>query len=114
MTENTSKTNNSNDIKQNLEMVKFPSKTMKNLYSIKDVKAGFITIFIAGNDLLALRYLNDDVNNPKSPLNIHAEDYELYKVGEMCYENGELQSETKFLARAIDYKKTQPTEIRDE
>lgn len=109
MTENTVKNSTKAEVLNELEKVKMPTRTMKKLYAIKDVKAGFKTIFQAENDLLALRMLYEDANNKESPVCKYAEDIELYAVGAMCYENGELESNVKFLARAIDYKKTQST-----
>lgn len=91
-----------------LEKLKFPEKTLKKLYAMKDIKDGFLPIFQANNDLVALRTLSDLVNDAKADSNIriHPEDYELYFIGLYCKETGELKSEVKFLGRALDYVKS--------
>lgn len=102
MTENKQ---NSKEIMANLEKMKMPEKTYKKLYSIKDLKGGYFTPFATENDLMALRLFADDVNNPKSAMFAHPEDYEIWKIGVMCYETGEITSILEYLARALDYKK---------
>lgn len=102
MTENTQ---NSKDMIAGLEKMKMPEKTYKKLYSIKDLKGGYFTPFATENDLMALRLFTDDVNNPKSAMFTHPEDYEIWKMGVLCYETGEIISKVEYLARALDYKK---------
>jgi hypothetical protein len=86
-----------------LDKMKMPKETWTPIYSIKDLKVGFITIFKAQNDLIALRSFADDVKNVQSPLNKHPEDYEIWKIGKICLENGVIQSDVKYLGRALDY-----------
>lgn len=83
-----------------------PKETWQKLYSIKDLKIGYLTQFREQNDMTALRAFADDVNNPKSPLNKHPEDYEIWQIGEMCIETGEIKSKIKFIGRALDYVNT--------
>ena len=80
-----------------------PKETWHKLYSVKDIKIGYLTQFREQNDMTALRAFSDDVNNPKSPLSKHPEDYELWSIGEMCIENGKIISEVRFIGRALDY-----------
>lgn len=94
------------EINAKLQNMKFEDKTKKKLYALKDVKDGFLPTFTASNDMVALRILSDEVNNHENknnPLVAHPEDYELYFVGYYIKETGELISEVKFMARAMDY-----------
>lgn len=76
---------------------------MQNLYSIKDHKIGFTTIFIAPNNAAAIRMFGDTVRDKSSMLGQHPEDYALYGLGTMDDNTGELTSETKFLENAITF-----------
>ena len=79
---------------------------MKNkLYAIKDNKVGFLNApFIAPNNAAAIRMFGDTTTNIDTLLNKHPEDYELYYLGEMDENTGELISEVKFLETATAFK----------
>lgn len=79
---------------------------MKNkLYAIKDNKIGFLNApFIAPNNAAAIRMFGDTVINVDTLLNKHPEDYELYALGEMDENTGELFSEVKYLETATAFK----------
>lgn len=79
---------------------------MKNkLYAIKDNKVGFLNApFIAPNNAAAIRMFGDTTMNIDTLLNKHPEDYELYYLGEMDENTGELISEVKFLETATAFK----------
>lgn len=114
MAENTKKLDLSKGMANELEKVKIPELTWRKLYYIKDTKAGFNAPFCAQNDLLAERMLSNDVNNPKAPIALNPEDFELWTAGSYCLETGEIKTDVKYLARALDYVKknqTQPTEV---
>lgn len=78
---------------------------MKNkLYAVKDNKVGFLNApFIAPNNAAAMRMFGDTVQDTNTLLNKHPEDYELYSLGEMDENTGELFSEVKFLETAVSF-----------
>jgi len=53
----------------------------------------------------AMRSFSDEVNNPESEISRHAEDYELWRVGEFEDATGALTYELERLVRASDLKK---------
>lgn len=79
---------------------------MKNkLYAIKDNKVGFMNApFIAPNNAAAIRMFGDTATNSETMIYKHPEDYELYHMGEMDENTGELLSEVKFLETAMTFK----------
>ncbi len=60
------------------------------LYSIRDVKSGFMTPVVEENDAVALRNFSHAVQNSDSVLFTHFKDFALYKVGMFDNETGEL------------------------
>ena len=78
-----------------------------NIYSIKDVKMGFMTPIYQKNDAVAIRDLSNVVNDKtnKSFISENYEDVELYKLGEFDEETGEIVPEVKFIIAARDCKK---------
>lgn len=95
--------NEAKEMLKQVDKIATPKETWINLYSVKDLKVGYITEFKAQNDLIALRNFADDVKNEKSPLSKHPEDYEVWKIGAMCIETGEIISKISYLGRALDY-----------
>ncbi|QXN75192.1 nonstructural protein [Microvirus mar39] len=82
-----------------------------NIYSIKDKAIGFDGIFTANNDFHALRMANDTVNAPEQlnqPMTLiqkHPEDYDLYCLGKLNTDTGEITPETRFMQNLLDLKK---------
>lgn len=82
-----------------------------NIYSIKDKAIGFDRIFVANNDFHAMRMANDTVNaesqpgQPKSLIELHPEDYDLYSLGKLDTETGKIEPETRFMQNLLDLKK---------
>lgn len=54
---------------------------IKPLYSIRDIKAGFVNIFTDINDAVAKRNFSHAVNSPDTTFYSNPEDYALFKVG---------------------------------
>ena len=78
-----------------------------NIYSVKDVKMGFMTPIYQKNDAVAVRDLSNVVNDKtnKTFISENYEDVELYKLGEFDEETGEIIPEVKFIIAARDCKK---------
>ena len=76
------------------------------VYSIKDTKIGFKTPFYTFNDQVAIRMMANTVKDEKNTneINLNPEDHQLWYLGEFDDANGELTSEVKFVANAIDFK----------
>lgn len=64
-----------------------------NIYCIFDEKAGAYAppIFLQ-KDGMALRAFEDEVNNDRSRIHAHPEDYSLYKLGSFNDESGKIDS----------------------
>lgn len=80
----------------------------KKVYSIHDTKAeAYIQPFFAQTDGLALRMFEDNVNNKDSQLNMHPEDFTLYRVGSWDDNKGLIESEVppKHIGTATEYYK---------
>lgn len=79
---------------------------MKNkIYSIKDALVGFKPLFVAPNDNYAIRMLGQIVNDVNvNDIKNSPKDYQLYYMGEFDDQTGEVTSDVKFLANAIDLK----------
>ena len=61
-------------------------------YSVKDVKAGaWLPPFHAPTDAVAVRSIQDAVNDPDHVFSKHAEDFSLWKVGIFDQARGELE-----------------------
>lgn len=76
-----------------------------NIYSIKDTKIGFTTVFTAPNNFVAIRLFADSCADEKSMLATHAEDFELYTLGKLNDESGIIEPEVTYLERATTFKK---------
>lgn len=74
------------------------------LFAIKDTKIGFGAPFKAPNNFAAIRMFADTVNSPETMMNQHAEDFQLFAVGEMDEDTGEITTEVKFLENAVNVK----------
>lgn len=79
-------------------------KMIKNEYSIKDTKVGFGNLFEAPNNASAIRYLADCVQDENNPLRKHAEDFQLFYMGEFDDQTGEFKSNVVFLENATAFK----------
>lgn len=79
---------------------------MKNkIYCVKDVLVGFKPPFVAPNDNFAVRMLSQLVNDTNvNDIKINPKDYQLFYLGELDDQTGEVISDVKFLANAIDLK----------
>ncbi len=65
---------------------------VKGIYSIYDRKAEiYHEPMIQMNNLEAIRTVGDVVNNPKTAIHAHPEDYSLYRCGEFNMKTGELK-----------------------
>lgn len=62
------------------------------VYSIQDVKTGFMTPTIDQNDQSAIRNFSSAVMQSDGILFTHAEDFRLYKIGEFDSDSGSIQS----------------------
>ena len=64
---------------------------IKKYYSCYD-KTGecYMGNFEADTDMRAIRFIEDAVNNPQSPISKHPEDYRLDKIFEMDMRTGEV------------------------
>ena len=79
-------------------------KTMEiNLYSVKDTKMGFEQILVLPNNAAAIRWFGDISQNKEHPISKHPEDYQLFKVGTMNEDTGELVSDVQFLENATAF-----------
>ena len=76
-----------------------------NLYSVKDVKVGFMNTWGEINDTAAKRDFGDAINNSQSVLNKHPLDMQLFKVGTWNDQTGELTSKVEYLASGADFYK---------
>uniref|UniRef100_A0AAU8B1E1 Nonstructural protein n=2 Tax=unclassified Microvirus TaxID=338099 RepID=A0AAU8B1E1_9VIRU len=61
------------------------------MYSIRDVKTGFMTPALETNDAVAIRNFQHAVMNSDSVLFSHAKDFALYSVGSFDSETGTLE-----------------------
>jgi hypothetical protein len=80
---------------------------MKNVYGIRDVKAGVFSYpHFEVTHGQAIRGFGDAVRNTKSPFNAHPEDYSLYHLGEFDEVQGTLVSlkVPVLLSSAVEHK----------
>lgn len=77
----------------------------KLVFSVKDNKVGFGEPFTAPSEGLAIRSFGEQASNTDTPLTKYPEDFELYKIGEIDTETGEIKNELKLIATASQYKK---------
>lgn len=83
---------------------------IQKMFAVRDSKAlAFLQPFFSTANGSALRALSDAVNDGKSTLAMHPEDYILYEVGSFDDQTGEIQGLTpiKLLACASDFKEVQ-------
>lgn len=73
------------------------------LYGIKDTKAGIVDVYISNNNATAIRFFSDLAKNERHYVGNHAEDYELYSLGEID-EAGNIKPELAILEQAINLK----------
>lgn len=74
------------------------------IYTVQDKKAeAFTTPFFNRNDAVAIRNLTTAVNQEGHAFSEHAEDYDLWVIGEFSIELGQvIAGPEKLIARAID------------
>lgn len=77
-------------------------KKMK-IYSVKDNKIGFNNTFLAANNAAAMRMFADTCRQKETLFANHPEDFDLYAVGELNENTGEITSEIKFLEHASSF-----------
>ena len=76
------------------------------LYSIKDTKVAMKNPFLAHNDAEATRMLKNVVNDKRnnSEIAMNPEDHELWGVGLWDDQTGKIESDIRFITKAIDLK----------
>lgn len=74
---------------------------IKNVYSVKDSKAGYDMLYMAENDAIAIRNFEIACNTSDSMFNNFPADFALYKVGEFNTENGSIISSSDFITDAL-------------
>lgn len=73
-----------------------------NLYGIKDIKVGFIEIFIGTTDGAMIRNLQSAVKNTQTQIGQFPKDFELWKIGTIDEQTGKGSGEPKFIISAGD------------
>lgn len=76
---------------------------MTKLYGIKDNKVSMTDVFMSSNNACAIRFFSDLVKNENHYISKHAEDYELYCLGEID-DAGNIKPELAMLEQAINLK----------
>ena len=77
-----------------------------NVYSIKDVKVGYMQPFYQANNAVAIRAFTNAVNDEKvNNINQNADDMELWLLGTFNDETGVIESNVQFLCKANDVKR---------
>ena len=66
---------------------------MLKLYSVRDAKLGFGTVFTAANDAVAIRTFASAVNSDGSILHDAPDDFSLCRLGEFNEVDGEITGE---------------------
>ena len=85
----------------NLEKVK-KQHLMKPVYAVKDDAVGFVDVLCQKNDAMAFRYFESACMNKESPVYKYAEQFALYKIGELDEQTGALNAELRLIAKAKD------------
>lgn len=85
----------------NLEKVK-NQHFMKPIYAVRDDAVGFVDVLCQKNDAMAFRYFESACMNKESPVYKYAEQFALYKIGELDEQTGELNAELRLIAKAKD------------
>ena len=70
------------------------------IYSVKDIKTGYLPPTFDMNDLSAMRNFEHACMNEDSLFFTHPADYQLYKVGSFDTETGSITDEIVFLMDA--------------
>lgn len=77
------------------------------IFSIKDNKIGFSQVFVAPNNVAAIRMFGDTCKDKSTIFYNHPEDFELYALGEMDDNTGVITAEVSFLERATSFKENE-------
>lgn len=88
---------------------------IQKMFAVRDAKAqAFLQPFFSSANGSALRALGDAVNDGKSPIALHPEDYILYEIGAFDDQTGEIVGLTpiKLLACASDFSTTQSNFVK--
>lgn len=73
-----------------------------NVYSVYDAKAkAFITPFFLPNDAMAVRAFTGCARDPSHQFCVHAEDFQLYKLGTFSDELGTLEADAEHQLLAL-------------
>lgn len=64
---------------------------MLNVYSIRDVRSGFLTPTIEQNDYIAARNFANAIMESHGVLFTHASDFQLFRIGEFDSDKGVLK-----------------------
>lgn len=84
------------------------------IFSVYDIKGeSFGTPFFLARKEMAVREFGDLVNDPKSRIYAHAEDYQLFHVGSFDVLNGKVENNGKdrFIVNASNLKKNGLLEV---
>lgn len=73
------------------------------IYSVKDTKLGFTTVFTAPNNAVAIRMFADTCNQKDTLIAQHPADFELFGLGEFDQDTGTIKPEVQFLERATAF-----------
>lgn len=71
--------------------------------AIKDTKMGYVSTFLAQNEMTALRQFGDMTKTPGTLMGNHPEDFELYVVGDLDDQAGTIKPCNKYIARANEF-----------
>lgn len=78
---------------------------IKTLFALKDVKTGFWPPFTSHSDATAIRETAAAVNaEDKNFVASYPGDVQLFQIGAFDDQTGELTSDVKFIANAVDLK----------
>lgn len=77
------------------------------LFAIKDKAQGFLAVFQEKNEMMALRNVDQVVNNTpgESMLKNHPQDFTLYCLGTFDTDTGTIESSVKFVKEIAEIKK---------
>ena len=78
----------------------------KNIYVIKDCVLGqFTNLFLAPNDGIAERQMKNAVNDTNiNELTNNTADFQLFRIGTINFENGEIENKVEFMKHLIELK----------
>lgn len=69
-----------------------------NIYSLKDVKSGYMSLMLYKNDELAIRaFKNMLQSGERNQVTMNPEDFELFSVGSFELDSGIIVSEVRFV-----------------